>query len=148
METKTEWNKVNPQPESGKPKKCCCKRGKIIAVILVFLIAGAICCHIHHPRPRDAMQEMMIDLKPGTVCTVQFRRDALGGSTSLISPTTTGVNGTTVSIKGTLVTVNHEAILLEQVDNHFIVNDMPQLKRLWIPKSSILLIEYSKSGTD
>jgi hypothetical protein len=87
-------------------------------------------------------------LELGTDCTIQFRRDALGGSTSLTSPTTTGINGTTISIAGTLIAVNHEAVLLEQIDNHYLVNDVPQLKRLWIPKSSILLIEYRKRRTE
>jgi len=108
----TEFNKVNPEQEADKPKKCACghKHGKYVVVILVVLIVGAICWHVHHPRSKGskdhAKQETLFDLELGTDCTVQFRRDALGGSTSLTSPTTTGINGTTFIIKGTLIAVN------------------------------------------
>ena len=92
--------------------------------------------------------ETLFDLELGKECVVQFRRDALGGSTSLTSPTTDVQNGTTISITGTLIAVNHEAILLEQVDNHHTVNDVPQLKRLWIPKNNILLVWQRKWKTE
>jgi len=140
------------ETQTNNQTKCTCKHGKIVAVILVVLIVGAICWHVHHlPRKGskdDAKSGTLFDMELGTDCTVQFRRDALGGSTSLTAPTTTGINGTTFIIKGTLIAVNHEAILLEQIDDHYIVNDVPQLKQLWIPKSSILYIEYSKGRTE
>ena len=144
----TVFNKVSPEPEGEKPKKCCCMRGKIIAAILAVLVIGAICCHIHHSRSKGVKNDVKVgtlfDMELGTECTVQFRRDALGGSTSPISPNTTTINRTDVSVNGTLIAVNNEAILLEYADYRDIMNDAPRLKRMWIPKNGILLIEYSK----
>ena len=139
-------NEIGTEPE--KPKQCPCKCGKGIAVFLVlFLLAGIACWYIHHPnRPRYINPEM--DLKPGTICTVQFRRDALGTAKDLpVSPTTNSINGAIVSMRGELIAINHDVILLDQVNNHYIVNDVPQMKRFWIPKSSILSIEYEPART-
>ena len=140
----TEFNKVNPEQEADKPKKCTCrhKHGKIVAVILVILIVGAICWHVH-PRPSG--------LKVGTVYKVQFRRDALGGS-ALVSPQTDNYNGADVCITGTLIAVYHDAILLEVVDHSLITVglEMPKVKDeyrktlFWIPKGNILFIEYKE----
>jgi uncharacterized protein (DUF427 family) len=73
-----------------------------------------------------------IDPKPGTMCTVQFRQDVFtlkdGKGTFL---PVVDVNTTTVAFHGTLIAANREAILFEA-----------NSKRFWIPKSSILLIEY------
>jgi len=110
------------EQETDEPKKCTCKHGKIIAVILVVLIV-AICCHIHHLRQASLM--------PGTYYIVQFRGDVLG---TPVSPRDDNYN----NIEGTLIAVNREAILL---DRYVIVNDEPQMLRLWIPKSNILLIK-------
>ena len=136
----------------SETKKCACKRGKLIAVILAVLVVGVICCHLHHSHHKKAKPgakvETLFDLELGTDCIIQFRRDALGGSTSPISPKTTSLNGTDVCVNGKLIAVNSEAIHLEYDNNQFIINGVPQLKRLWIPKSSILFIEYEKLRTE
>ena len=125
---KTEFNKVNPEHEADKPKKCACRYGKIFAVILGILIIGAICWHVH---PRSS------GLKVGTDYIVQFRGDALGGPTS---PFIDSYNGGQVNAGGTLIAVNREAILLEVVDFTNMIDGKPRKTQLWIPKSSILLI--------
>jgi len=129
-------NEVGKESESDKPKKSPCKRRKCVAIILAVLIVGAICCHIHHFHHSRSRS---IDPEPGTICTVQFRRDALGGA-SLTSPLTNKHNGAEVSLGGTLIAINREAILLEYSDPSRY--GQPGTRRLWIPKSSILLIEY------
>jgi len=125
--------------ESEKPKQCPCKCRKSIAVFLVlFLLAGIACWYIHHPnRPRYINPE--IDLKPGTVCIVQFRRDAL--SASFAAPETTAGH---VSIMGRIIAIDRDAIILERVEGAYAMNAAP-IERLWIPKSSILLIGYGET---
>ena len=139
METLNKLNEVG----SGVDEKCSCKRGKWTVVMLVlFLLAGIACWYIHHPnRPRAIHPE--IDLKPGTICIVQFRRDMLGGS-MLVAPLTNKQNGVGVSLRGMLIAINNEAILLEITDEHYTINDVPQQYRLWIPRNNILLIAYDK----
>ena len=126
------FNEVGKEPETDKPKKSPCKRGRFVVIILAVLIIGAICCHIHHfhhSRPRS------IDPELDKFCTVQLRRDALGGS-GLVSPLTDNQNGTDVALRGRLVAIDREAILLNHVD------EQSRTWQLWIPKSSILLIKY------
>jgi len=134
----TQFNAVSPASESEKPKKCPCKCKAIVAAIFVVLIAGVVCWYIHHPnRPRTSGLE--IDLKPGTICIVQFRRDALGAS--FAAPLTTAGF---VSIVGRVITVDREAIILERTEDAYRMSGAP-IERLWIPKSSILLIGYGES---
>jgi hypothetical protein len=143
METK--FNEVAKESESDAPKKCFCKHHKFAAAILLVLIAGVACWFIHHPKPHHPPS---IVPKPGTLCTVQFRRDALGAGNGLpVPPTVNNVNGATVSIQGELIAVSHEAIFLDQVDATYIFNGVPHMKRFWIPKSSILSIEYEPTRT-
>jgi len=125
--------------ESEKSKHCPCKCGKGIAAFLVlFLLAGIACWYIHHPnRPRAMNPE--IDLKPGTICIVQFRRDAL--SASFAAPLTTAGH---VSMMGRIIAIDHEAIILEHVEGAYKMNAVP-IERLWIPKSNILLIGYGET---
>ena len=115
----TVFNKVNPDQETDRPKKCWCKRGKIIAMILIVLIVGAICCHIHrlhHPHSTG--------LELGTYYTVHLCRNAVDGSAP-------------VSVKGRLIADHREAILLDASDNS-------SVQQFWIPKSNILFIEHRK----
>jgi hypothetical protein len=94
----------------------------------------------HHPQA--------IAPKPGTLCTVQFRRDALGAaSNSPIPPTVTSINGSGVTMQGELISVGPEAILLDQINDHYLVNGVPNMKRFWIPTGSILFIEYEPERT-
>ena len=122
------------ETESAQPQKCSCKCHKhAVAIFVVLLIAGVACWYIHHPNRPQVYPS--IDPKPGTICTVQFRRDMLGATSYLTSPTTDNINNTNVSLRGTLVAANREAILLDHL------NDESQLQRFWIPKSSILCIQ-------
>ena len=129
--------------ETEKPVQCTCgcKCRKVAAAILLVLIAGIACWYIHHPnRPRSP-----IDPKPGTICTIQFRRDALGGAGSPVPPTVDNVNGADVSMKKVvLIATSHEAILVE-----YYGDDYRNPGRLyWIPKSSILSIAYDSPTTE
>ena len=136
----TTFNEAAREPIPEKPKRHPHLCRKFVTAIFVILIAGIICWHIHHPRA--------IDPPPGTMCTVQFRRDVLGAAHDLpIGPTTNNINGAIVSMTGELIAVSREAILLDQVNEHYIVNDVPQMKRFWIPRSGILFIEYEPART-
>ena len=119
-----EFNKVNPEQEADKPRKCDCrhKHGKHVVVILVVLILGTICWHVH-PRPTW--------LKVGTVYTVELCRDVAGGSAP-------------VAVSGTLIAANREAILMEVSNHSLLINGEPQKSLMWIPKSNILLIKYEE----
>ena len=120
----TEFNKVNPEQEADKLGKCSCrhKHGKHVAVVIAILIVVAICWHVH-PRPTW--------LKPGTVYTVELRRDAANGSAP-------------VFISGKLIAIYRDAILMEVADHSFIINDKPKQVQMWIPKNNILLIKYDE----
>jgi hypothetical protein len=71
----------------------------------------------------------------GTECTIQFRRDVLGGGAMglPIAPTVPGMNGADVSASGILLKLNPEWVLLQT-----------SAYRLWIPRRNILLIEFPK----
>jgi len=137
------------ETETCTPKQstCCCKRRVCAAVCLfLFVFAGIACWYVHHPnRPRQP-----IDPKPGTRCTVQFRRgDALGSGADIpVNPATNIINGAVVSMNGTLVAINHEAIILERVNVNRTEYESGEITiqtntdHVWIPKSSILLIQY------
>ena len=132
-------NQVGGELETGKPKKCACKCQIIIAAVLAVLIVGIACWYVYQP----------MGPKPGTICTVQFRRDALGAGANIpVSPLTNIADGAAVSVSGKLIAVNREAILLEWENRDSIIhkNEIPtyQVHRLWIPKSSILLIQYDE----
>ena len=85
----TQFNEVGLASELEKPKKCPCQCRIIGIAILVVLIAGAICWHVHRPKP--------IGLKPEMLCRVHLISD--------------------VSITGFVVAVNSEAILLQMTDD-------------------------------
>jgi len=132
------FNEVGTASEPEKPKKCPCKCKTTIAAVLVVIIAGVACWYTHHPnRPRTSGLE--IDLKPGTICVIQFRRDALGAS--FAAPLTTAGH---VSIVGRVIAVDREAIILERTEDAYRMGGAP-IERLWIPKSSILLIGYGET---
>jgi len=56
----TTFNEVARESEPDKPKRCSCKYGKLVEAILVVLIAGIVCRHVHRPKPVNPE----IDLKP------------------------------------------------------------------------------------
>jgi len=132
----TSFNEVGPVSEPEKPKKCPCQCRIIIAVTIAVLIAGAVCCHVHRPKPNRLQTT---DLVPGKQCVVYFRRDALGLSTTA-SPRVTTVNSTDLTLGGKMIAINREAVLLERVNETRTRNGVPQPEQLWIPRESILFI--------
>jgi len=137
----TQFNEVGPATESEKPKKCSCKCKAIVAAILiVFIIAGVVCWHVHRPKP------ITPDLKPGTQCVIHFRQDAFStrpGITSLPVIPSDIASPMTVSFRGTVVAVVHEAILFEAVYENITYNGVSKTERFWIPKNNILLIQFT-----
>ena len=140
----TQFNEVVAASELEKPKKCPCKCKAIVAAILVVLIAGVVCWHVHrplqNPQPTNSEISSEIDLKPGRYYTVFFRRDMLGVSREFgIGPTVTAINSASVSVRGRLLDINHEALLLENTDRG--------RSLYWIPKNSILMIQIGHTTT-
>jgi hypothetical protein len=72
----------------------------------------------------------------GKEVRIQLRRgDALGAAANLpLSPRTFSVNGAETGLSGKIVKVTEEWVVLDTMD-------VPP-SRIWIPKASILLIEY------
>jgi hypothetical protein len=89
---------------------------------------------------KDSLKDSYLGQQIGKVCTVQFRRDALGAAAALpVSPTTDGINGAEVTVTGTLRAVENDGIALEPLAPRD-----PTWTAFWIPKDSILLIEVHK----
>lgn len=107
----------------NKPERHSCVCKKCVVAILIILVAGVICGHLHRPK---------LGLTPGRTCVVQFRRDILGGATN--SPGSPTAARSEVCIQGRLIAVNREAILIKSTDLD------EYWSQIWIPKSSILLI--------
>ena len=86
----------------------------------------------HNP---GAAEKNPLTAKIGKDCVVQFRRgDGLGAAGDIPVPPTTGnINGADVQIEGKLESVNGGWVVLGQGD----------MER-WIPRESILLIQFSK----
>ena len=116
------------EPETAKPK-CHCVCRKFVVAIVVILIIGAICCHVHRPRSHWG------DPKPGTFCTVQFNNNT-------VSPLVDISNGARVTVSGELVAIRRDAILLKTFREGTANQVVDEL--VWIPKSSILLIKYKE----
>jgi hypothetical protein len=97
------------------------------ASALVLLLVLLVSCHRSAPK---AVAELTPPL--GRNCTVQFRRDALGtASANPIPPLTGSHNGAETAIGGKLKNVTAEWIVIERAGSE-----------LWIPKSSVLLLQY------
>jgi hypothetical protein len=66
------------------------------------------------------------------ICTVQFRRDALGASRDLpVSPMTGGINGATVAVVGKL----------RSFDDAWLAVDTEKDGVVFIPKEVVLLVQ-------
>ena len=67
----------------------------------------------------------------GKLCTIQFRRDALGAAATLpVSPMTRNINGADTSIEGILVKITEQWVVIEKGG-----------KQVWVPKTVVLLIQ-------
>ena len=100
---------------------------KRIWMIAPLLLAVLVCsCSHSHDR--------YLSGQIGKTCTVQFKRNALGGGAALpVPPMTDGINGAEVSLSGTLQSVEDRAIVV-----------LSGNKTCWIPKDSILLVVSEK----
>jgi hypothetical protein len=66
----------------------------------------------------------------GKLCTIQFRRDALGAAASLpVGPMTDSINGAETSISGKLLRVTTDWLVVERNG-----------KDVWIPQSVVLMV--------
>ena len=75
--------------------------------------------------------------KIGQTCTIQFRRDTLGGSTPLpVGPTAESYGGSPVSIRGTLTKVTTEWVIIQ--------TEPPTSRETWISRDAILLIQFAQ----
>ena len=73
--------------------------------------------------------------KVGQHCTVQFRRDHLGGAADLpVPPTADSINGAAVSLSGTLSGTKEDWVVLTLQNN----------KSIWISTSSILTVTFDQ----
>lgn len=103
-----------------------------IFLFIFGLLAGRAVSLKQHPSRQAASHKYIYSLI-GKQCTVQFKRNALGGGGNIpVSPTTDNSDGANVSIWGTLTVVEDDAVVLESEDSG---------RTFWIPRESILLIE-------
>ena len=102
----------------------------ISAIVVCAAISLSGCGH-----NQSAAEKNPLTAKIGKDCVVQFRRgDGLGTAADIpVSPTTGNQNGADVQVQGKLESVSGGWVVLGQ-DN----------KECWIPRESILLIQFSK----
>jgi len=104
---------------------------KLAIVVIVLPLLAVISCDSKTSGSKAANR---ITPKTGAICTVQFRRDALGAGASLpIPPTTDNINGAQVSIGGRFSRMDDSWIVLTAFQN--------DKEEIWIPHSVILLIK-------
>ncbi len=106
---------------------------KLAIVVIVLPLFAVISCD---SKTSDSQAANRITPKAGAICTVQFRRDALGASVSLpISPTTDNINGAQLSINGNFSRMDDSWVVLTAFQN--------DKEEIWIPHSVILFIKVS-----
>ena len=99
----------------------------IITLIVVGLIIFAACHKKPAPKP-------IADATPpiGKNCTVQLRRDAMGAAAPVpIPPLSANHNGIDTCVTGKLKMINPDWIVLDRNGSD-----------MWIPKSSVLLVQF------
>jgi hypothetical protein len=77
--------------------------------------------------------------KVGYLCTVQFRRDALGAAGNPVPPTTGTFNGAETQLSGLLKDIKGDYLVLEVPRQ----GDPKNAVEYWIPRHSVLLLEWS-----
>ena len=97
---------------------------KIPKILIASVIAVALLCSC------SSNHKSYLKGKLGKPCTVQFKRNALGGASLPVLPTTNTINGAVVSISGTLKKIDKDAVIISDGTTTY-----------WIPKDSILLIQ-------
>lgn len=104
--------------------------GSAIA-IGVLIMSGVSCL----PSGEAATQNVAVD-KVGERCKVQFRRDALGAANpNGVPPLTDSMNGADTSVFGTLTFA----------DETWVVVNNETTGEMWIPTSTVLLLQFPKS---
>lgn len=104
-------------------------RAVAASVLLLLLVASG--CNRQSSAASSTKAEIASPI--GARCTVQFRRDVLGGSMDVpVSPTTDRINGVDVSVTGELVDMTSEWIVLERHPGGV----------LWIPRQNVLLLRF------
>jgi hypothetical protein len=94
---------------------------------IIWAVLAAAVLTACSPGSRVTMAELP---RPGSSCTVQFRRDVLGvAGQNVVAPRTDVFNGAETGVHGRLKRVTGEWIVLEA-----------NAEEIWIPKSLVLLI--------
>jgi hypothetical protein len=98
--------------------------GSALVLLLILLVS----CH-KKPAPKPVVESTP---PIGKNCTVQLRRDALGTAASSPVPPLTGMhNGAETAVAGKLKLVTSDWVVLDRPGGE-----------LWIPKHSVLLLQY------
>jgi hypothetical protein len=104
---------------------------RIVGALLLFLSIVTAGCDDRAAAQSTAPKGA--DLAIGSKCTVQFRRDALGGAGALpVPPLSNVVNGAEVSVAGKLVKADADWIVLSREREH---------DEIWIPRHNVLLVQ-------
>jgi hypothetical protein len=94
--------------------------------IILCLLAFAMGNGCQKSVPPDPAKQLV-----GKIVTVQFRRDALGGATTIpVSPFTNVINGAETSFTGKVY----------QVEGNWLIVDFRD-KRVWVPREVVLAVE-------
>ena len=101
---------------------------KILKLIIAVLIIGVL---LSSCSWRHSISMRFFKHKP---CTVQFKRNLLGSTNALpVSSTTTGISSVDGLLTGNLMRIEKDAVVVSTKDKVF-----------WIPRDSILYIEWTK----
>jgi hypothetical protein len=98
-------------------------------------MVAAVCLALAGCSSQDVPQQAASGLrsKIGYVCTVQFRRDALGAAaTNPVPPETDIFNGAQVSLSGKLIDVKGDWLVIGGPTE------------TWVPTHSVLLLKWSR----
>ena len=105
-------------------------------LITVIAAIGLACCSSDNNSALEKWE--------GTEVTVQFRRDFLGSGGTAISPTTDWQNNTMLSLRGKITEASREGIFLNARYQVNAGSGPFQESEIWIPASSILMVEKAK----
>jgi len=102
---------------------------RIFASVLLSSVLLSSCSNSVKP-PKELLNPTV-----GSMCKIQFKRDALGAAVaSPVPPMTDNFNGADTNVIGKLDGVSREWVVLTTNDS----------KKLWIPREVVLLIEVER----
>jgi len=100
----------------------------MVAVVAALIVTTGCEQRVHAAAPGGSRLAQM----HSKMCTVQFRRDALGAAGTLpVSPMTGGINGAQVAVTGKL----------RSFDDAWLALDTEKHGVLFIPKEVVLLVQ-------